>query len=185
MEHDITHELAAASMKYIRTDMEGLGVNFIFLGFHLRENYDRGYYRHVPLPGGDGFYHNFYQCMSDYFGLSRSTISRLVNINRRFCSGTMHLDDQWKNYSFSQLSEILALKDTDSPIPVSSEMTVKEIRDIKRLHSHPLPIQDSLESSPLKPPGSREPLPLCDVAQREKKEDSPSTWYLYRFFRHV
>lgn len=165
-------------MKYIRLDMEDISVRFIRLGFHLREMHNLEYYKYIPLPGGEGYYDNFYQLIFDNFGLNRSTVSRLMEINRRFCRGRMFLDDKWKNFSYSQLSEMLALK-TDRELElVNCRMTVREIREVKQK------IRQSHEEAPVPCRcASPERSSLCDVAQNQA--NFYSGWYLFRFLRYV
>lgn len=171
--------LARASLEYIRKDMNDISTSFIYLGFHLREMQDSKYYTCIPLSSGDGYYSNFYNLIQDYFGLSRSTVSRLVAINRRFCNGTTFLSDTWKGYSYSQLSEILTVEDKQGVCCFRPDMTVREIRDEKRKIHNPSNQQESL-CVPCTTPSV-----LCDVAQGQEKFSLDAHWYYFRFLRCI
>lgn len=192
-------EYARSFLKYIHLDMEDISTRFIRLGFHLREMQDLEYYRYVPLPSGEGCYDNFYALIQDRFGLNRSTVSRLVGINRKFCDGSMFLSDKWKGYSYSQLSELLIFKDEGGACRFSPDMTIKEIREEKRKlripgrQEEPCPpsstvlcdiTQDGPEPVQEEPHAPSPTVPnLCDAAQ-EKASFNPD-WYYFRFLRCV
>lgn len=70
-------------------------------------------------------YKNFIEFTKSEFNLSRDQSYRLVNIYNKFPNS------QYKDFSFSQLTEMLTLP-TDKLNDVSPDMTVKEIRNIKK-----------------------------------------------------
>lgn len=128
--------------------------------------YDCEYYKYISRLDGTDCYDDFYELVFDFFGLSRSTASRLMDINRKFCDGTMYLLDRYMDYSYSQLSEMLAIKRDDDLRMVRPDMSVRQIRDFKQR------IKD------------RGNLPvLCDVAQRCALLNP--NWFLSRFLRCI
>lgn len=70
-------------------------------------------------------YKNFIEFTKSEFNLSRDQSYRLVNIYNKFPNS------QYKDFSFSQLTEMLTLP-TDKLNEISPDMTVKEIRNIKK-----------------------------------------------------
>ena len=120
---------ARHSLRYILSDLSDLKRSFIRLGFHLYEF--RMY----------AFYYVFgYLSMEDFceanLGLSKSAVSRLINVYLEFSkvqdyTRTMFLDEKYQDYSYSQLCEMLNMTD-EQRRQVRPDMTVKEIRDLKK-----------------------------------------------------
>lgn len=81
MSAEIMVDFANASLGYIKADLEDLKKGFVKLGFHLREMRNLEYYYYVPRIDGEGCYEDFYEMCFECFGISRSTVSRLIDIN--------------------------------------------------------------------------------------------------------
>lgn len=130
-------EAAHASLKYIYTDMCDIKQSYFKLGFHLNEFKECKYYKDFGYATFDEFCeHNFY--------LDKSAISRCINvflmttsqceeeyysgIIRRGCASQM--SDKYKDYSYSQLCEMLPLDDKQRS-QIKPDMTIKQIRDVK------------------------------------------------------
>ncbi len=129
---------ALGSVKYLYTDLTDIRRYYIRLGFHLEE-FDRcGYYR-------DFGYDNLYDFCENNLGLDKSAVSRCINVYLEFnASGetkyignmkssgcAMELADRWKDYSYTQLCEMLPLSDEDRK-KILPDMTVKQIREFKK-----------------------------------------------------
>lgn len=125
-------ELAQASFEYIQRDIDEAKKNYIRTGFHLAECRDMKYYQ-------DFGYDNFYEFVEKNFQMEKSKVSRCINVFMSFSSvsGTyqnshsMYLDDKYTDYSCSALEEMLSL-DEKKRQQIKPEMTVKEIRDLKK-----------------------------------------------------
>lgn len=81
--------------------------------------------------------YTFYDYCRDEFNFSRRTVDRYINIYYAFAhvnkeSGirTMFIDEKYKDYTSSQLAEMLQLDDKQRD-KVNSKMSVREIRDLK------------------------------------------------------
>ncbi|MBQ1171179.1 MAG: hypothetical protein IIX48_01095 [Lachnospiraceae bacterium] len=125
-------DLSLASVKYVHSDLNDLQHSYIRLGFHLRElllcnyHYQFGYW-------------DFYNFCAANFGLDRSTVSRLMEVSKEFSrkndnmhhTPTMFIDDRYKDYSYSQLCEMLPLS-SDQRKQIKPNMTVKQIRELKK-----------------------------------------------------
>lgn len=70
-------------------------------------------------------FNNFYDFTLSSFKLSKSHTSRLINVYNRFPG------PNYENFSFSQLTEMLALPD-DKLSVIKPEMTIKQIREFKK-----------------------------------------------------
>lgn len=124
----------SGSIEYIQRDLDDLKRTFVRLGFHLWENSYYRYYEYIEVRHPDdygGVYKDVNDFAMDYFGLSRSTCSRLMAINRRFCDCSMYLLDKYQDYGYSQLSEMLSMDD-DIIRCVRPSMSVLEIRRLKQ-----------------------------------------------------
>lgn len=125
-------DLSLASVKYVLTDLNDLQHSYIRLGFHLCELLSCNYHQHFG-------YWDFYNFCAANFGLDRSTVSRLIEVSKEFSkkndnmqrSPTMFIDDRYKDYSYSQLCEMLPLS-FDQRKQIKPNMTVKQIRELKK-----------------------------------------------------
>ncbi len=124
-------ELARGHFEYIARDVADIKQNYVKLGFHLREFRDFQYYEAFGFD-------DFYEFVEVNFGLDKSAVSRCISVWYRFAdydsvshSRKMWLSDKWKDFSYSQLCEMLPLDDEQTRV-VSPKMTVKEIREYKK-----------------------------------------------------
>ena len=138
-------ELARGHFEYIANDIVDIRQNYVKLGFHLHEFKYFQYYE-------DFGYEDFYEFVEANFGLDKSAVSRCISVWYRFAdydsgssSRKMWLSDKWKDYSYSQLCEMLPLDDGELKA-VSPEMTVKQIREYKK--SEPLSTVKAFVYSP-------------------------------------
>lgn len=131
-------ELILASVKYMYADLTDIRKYYIRLGFHLNE-----FREHL------GYLDFGYSTLEDFcdvnFGLDKSAVSRCINVYREFNARddkefignivyhgcAMDLSDRWKNYSYTQLCEMLPLSPEDRK-KVLPSMSCKEIREFKK-----------------------------------------------------
>lgn len=96
--------------------------NYIYIGFLLNE-----------LSRSENFCHEPYT-ISEYaekeFGFSKSLTYSMMKVAERFCHG-MFILDEFKNYGYSQLVELLPVSDSDL-INFKSDMSVREIKEKKK-----------------------------------------------------
>lgn len=128
-------EFARASVKYIYTDLNAIQTNYFRLGFHLSEFESMEYYK-------DFGYLTFSEFVEANLSMDKSAASRCINVFREFCqkeydcTGCLkrrsnHIDDKYKDYSYSQLCEMLPMSE-DARKKVTPEMSVKQIREVKK-----------------------------------------------------
>lgn len=122
-------ELARASWKYVQKDLSDIKNRYISLGFHLKEIERMKYYE-------DFGYTDFYEFCEKNFKLDKSAISRCINVWQEFSmiqngSRKMFLDEKYKDYSYSQLCELLPL-DEKQRKKITPDMSVKQIREKKK-----------------------------------------------------
>ena len=123
-------ELARCSLKYILTDMNDIRTKYIRFGFHLSEFVRCEYYK-------DFGYLTMEEFSSRNLGMDKSAVSRCINVFRAFCarnnngSLTMELDKKYTDFSYSQLCEMVSLKEEER-IMITPDMTIKKIREYKK-----------------------------------------------------
>lgn len=131
-------ELARASYEYIEKDITDIKTEFIRLGFHLAECQDMKYYE-------DFGYTDFYQFVADNWKMEKTAVSRHISIFKKFSAVSeeyqnnhkMWLDDRYKEFNYSQLSEMLQMNDKQMS-QIKPEMTVKQIRELKKSWKEPV-----------------------------------------------
>ncbi len=131
-------ESAYTSVKYLYTDLTDIRKFYIRLGFHLEEFRSCGYHYDFGYPTLEEF------CEAN-LGLDKGTVSRCINVYKNFNAsevvgyhaGTkvkgaaIDLADEWKEYSYTQLCEMLPLTPEERK-GVTPDMTVKQIREYKK-----------------------------------------------------
>ena len=127
---DEVNELAVASFNYVKQDITDVKKRYMSLGFHLHE---MEMYRYHEELG----YDNFYECIEKNFHMDKSAVSRVIAGFNEFLSKDdsnskkMWVDDKYEKYSYSQLVEMLPLKEKER-FKVNADMTVSQIRSYKR-----------------------------------------------------
>lgn len=131
-------EAARTSVKYILTDMNDIRKTYIRLGFHLSEFERYEYYK-------DFGYATLQEFCDANIGLDKSAVSRCIGVFRKFnaslnsryaggaitTGSAMELGACWKEFSYSQLCEMLTMDDKTLKL-VRPEMTIRQIRELKK-----------------------------------------------------
>lgn len=138
---------AKGSFEYILQDIADIKKRYIALGFHLSE-FDKNEY----------FKEYGYSCLDDFvlanFNIDKKALSRILSVYYKFSEPCkIFIADKYSEYSYSQLCEMVSLKD-DELKNVNPQMTVRDIRDYKK----------SLKSEKFR-----------DVAKNEKVEEKVLT----------
>lgn len=102
------------------------GRNVIAVGYYLKVIRDRELFR-------DSGYETIWDYARETYGFSKSTASRYMARNDRFSVGgnSPVMAEEYREYSRAQLQEMLSL-DAEQMEQVTPEMTVREIRELKR-----------------------------------------------------
>ena len=133
---DIRDE-AYGSLKYLYTDLTDIRKYYIRLGFHLSEFKACEYYK-------DFGYLTLEEFCDVNLGFDKGAVSRCINVYLQFNAShdvkvsagvksigcAMDLSERWKDYSYTQLCEMLPLSDSERE-EITPDMTVKQIREIK------------------------------------------------------
>lgn len=148
------------SVNCIREELRSSSENAVAIGFYLDEikrceywtasKYYKEFKPKVVGLRGDSYKYDkytFYDYCRDEFHFSRRTVDRYMNIFIAFARvsrcgiRTKFVDDKYKDYNCSQLSEMLGLSDKKRKT-VNPDMTVKEIRALKKTECN----KDKLEN---------------------------------------
>lgn len=113
------------SIEIIKDESIKVQKSFVKIGWYLKHIRDNGMYRE------DGFT-NIYECAASQLGYSQSTASRLISICEKFSKGhnSPELDEKYAGFDKSQMIEMLPMG-AEQIEKVTSDMTVKQIREIK------------------------------------------------------
>ncbi|MBD5495490.1 MAG: hypothetical protein HDR12_14295 [Lachnospiraceae bacterium] len=131
-------EGAYTSLKYLYTDITDIRKYYIRLGFHLDEFERYKYYEDFGFLTLEDF------CDKN-LGLDKSAVSRCINVYREFNASNyvtykngvaqkgsaIELSEQWENYSYTQLCEMLPLNSKQRK-DIKPDMTIKEVREYKK-----------------------------------------------------
>lgn len=104
--------------------------SFIAIGCYLWEVKE---YNHYKARG----YKDVVEYAEKELGFKKSATYNFINVCMKFSYRnekglpSWNLDSRYKDYSFSQLTEILSLSPTQEKL-INSDMTVKEIREVKK-----------------------------------------------------
>lgn len=122
---------------------------FVAVGYYLK------YVRDHEMYLADG-YASIWEFAENLYGIQRSTCSRWMAINDRFSvqGNSPVLDEQYRQYGKSQLQEMLYLDDKQIE-EVKPDMTVKDIREIRK----PEPIPEPVEVAEIREPDTVERIP--------------------------
>lgn len=113
------------SVSAVKALLNDSKMNFVMIGYHLRKIDDDKLYR-------ESGHENIWDFAKAQFGLSKSSASRFMAINERFSVGgySDRLAEEYKEFSVSQMSEMLTL--TDEQIrSIDSDTTIRDIRKMK------------------------------------------------------
>ena len=125
-------EQARWSFERIVEDFADIKKRYITLGFHLDEFKRYEYYK-------DFGYLTFSEFCEKNIPLDKSSISRCLSVFERFSARDeyspacrkMWIDDKFKDFSYSQLVEIVSLPRVAQDY-ITPDMSVSKIRDVKR-----------------------------------------------------
>lgn len=114
----------------IKKAMYNVCKEYLYIGFLLREVRDYEYFKEKD-------YADVYEYARQELGFKSTSVKNFIAISDTFCmvqkSGvkTYFLKDEYKDFKYSQLCEMLSLSEKQRE-KVSSDMTVKEIRAVKK-----------------------------------------------------
>lgn len=165
---------AYGAAKYLYTDLTDIRKYYIRLGFHLEEFRRCNYYYDFGYLSLEDF------CEKN-LGLDKSAVSRCINVFKEFNASSdvmyksgvktvgcaMDLSEKWKDYSYTQLCEMLSLPKI-ARNDISPDMTVRQIREYKKKLKEKSSEKDTVAST--QPHAQPEEKKLFDY----KKYDSTS-----------
>lgn len=113
------------SIDIIKDELHSLRKSFIKIGWYLKHINEKEMYRK------DG-YEDIFELAHAKFRMSKGTANRMINLCIEFSvdHNSPELDEQYRDFSESQLFEMLPMKQ-DERDEISPDMTVKEIRGKK------------------------------------------------------
>lgn len=119
------------SLEIIMDESNKIQKSFVKIGWYLKHIRDNELY----LEDG---YADINKCAAAQLGYSQSTVSRFINICEKFSKdhNSPELDEKYSGFDKSQMIEMLPLE-PEQLKTVTPDMTVKQIRDIKKKDTKP------------------------------------------------
>lgn len=137
----------------IRCSVKHISNKFVFIGELLRVIEEEKLYDVVYDLHGN-YCKDVYKYAFLRFGLKKTSTFNLIGVSKEFAHFG-ELDKKWKEYSYSQLCEMLSMSDEERE-KVTPNMTIKQIRELKNTLEHEKQIQtseyevdDDVEGSPI------------------------------------
>lgn len=150
----VSMDFAESYLTRIYDDMREVKHGFIKLAFHLNEIKKCEYYKAAG-------YEDFYEFCEVNYGLDKTKVKRYIEIWYRFAmreNGGSHpkmwIDEKYADYNYSQLCEMVSMK---HPEKVKPNMTIREIRELKKIEKNTVSLNSNEAVEPVQVPG-------CDVA---------------------
>lgn len=112
--------------KELKQKLDETSENFIIIGYILKQVRDRRLYLH----GGYGDISGF--GLGEY-GLSKSTVSRFINMNTKFSVGgnSRDIKPEYRGYGRSKIQEMLNVDEGDMEL-VTDATTVDQVKELKK-----------------------------------------------------
>lgn len=166
-------EYAVQSVKHLR---ETLGYNadsFALIGLLLKEA--KGYFKDLP----DTCYKNIYEFAKTELSLCKTTTKYYLAIHTKFCDG-QKVKDEFKEYNYSQLREMVKLSDEDMCL-VNISMTCKDIaRLCKELSKQRQTSDDKIIEPFIEKEPQVKPVKFNNNDERLDFLKNYTTWELYK-----
>ncbi|MCD8372192.1 MAG: hypothetical protein LUD27_02695 [Clostridia bacterium] len=132
--NDLTQEKFSILKDYvaeIRCESKALVYSYIRLGQIFTDIHDNNLY-YSCLVGGMR-YNDFFAFMYAVFGFKKSTVYNLMTVYKRFSTTDCKVSEEYSDYSYSQLVELVSISDDKKKMErISPEMTVSEMRELKQ-----------------------------------------------------
>lgn len=112
-------------------DLAASKTNYFYLGAHLFDIWKTKTYAVHSFDINNYSGANFFNYCAEYFGLDKSQVSRYINIVVEFGDGLRGFKDEYKEYSYSLLTEMLSLT-PEQRKKVKANWTIKQIREYKK-----------------------------------------------------
>ena len=114
--------------KQIRENLGGIVRNFVRTGWHL-SRIDRS--RAYKLKG----YHSVTEYARETFGMAPDGVSRFIHVYEKYSiqGDTPELREEYRDFNFSQLTEMLQLPEEDHTM-IRPETKREDIRDLKKFN---------------------------------------------------
>jgi hypothetical protein len=129
-DHMQTHFRLIDNENAILNLMRSIQNDFILIGYRLIQIRDGEHYK-VAYDNNCNYYTDFLKYVEHRFDISKTLASNLINVCKRFSEGFTGLSKKYRDYTFSQLVELLPMPDA-AIVHFSPLMTIKEMRALKK-----------------------------------------------------
>lgn len=119
-------------LNLIKEKVDGVLTNYVLIGHYLNQLSKDNLYK-------QGNYSSIYELAKHEFNLSDTTIKNSMGVASKYCDEDGNIKQEFMNYNFSALVELLPIENTKVISDFKPEMTVKEIRSVKKSNQEEKP----------------------------------------------
>ena len=112
-------------LEHIKNGVDGVMTNYIKIGYYLNQLSKNDLFK-------EGNYESIFQLGINEFNLSETTIKNSIGVAIKYCDENGNLKEEFQDFKFSALVELLPVETEKVLVDYKPEMTVKEIRDKKK-----------------------------------------------------
>src|SRR5690554_2162236 len=112
-------------LNLIKEKVDGVLTNYVLIGHYLNQLNKDNLYK-------EGNYSSIYELAKHEFNLSDTTIKNSMGVASKYCDDGGSIKQEFMNYNFSALVELLPIENNKVISDFKPEMTVKEIREVKK-----------------------------------------------------
>lgn len=133
--HQITLSEYLSAKQHVKEGLNRAAQDFVYIGYWLKR-----------IRDSEGYRQEGYSSISEFgkkeFHLSESAVSRFMDINDRFSfeGNSPMLDEKYKDYGSSKLTEMLQLPDMDLQL-IKPDTRRDDIRELKQLNKEQEPAE--------------------------------------------
>lgn len=140
----VDKDLIIARIQSLNLDLMDLKTKYILIGSHLIDLIP--YCKDIWSWKKARYCKNIYELAEHCFNLPKTTTVNIIAITKKFGHMMSTLKTEYEEYSFTQLSEMVSLSDEQLKL-VNPEMTVQEIRAMKKANKKTGPLTDQRENT--------------------------------------
>ena len=158
--HQITIDEYLMAKQEIVNRLMNMSEDYIAIGFFLRQIDESEAYRQEG-------YASLKEFAKAEFGLSESSVSRAMAINKEFSKDgySKELSSEYRGYGTSKLAEMLSLSEDDRRL-VTPNTTVKQVRELKEFNREAEAMQEEQEQNQEQIPGQQNVEEMIEAYER-------------------
>lgn len=116
---------------HIRKELATIQESFLYIEYHLADIEYKKLYEVVYYQSSGNYCKNVFEYAFQELDIARTTVYNLMAVAREFSENCTGLKPEYKEYSFSQLVELLSFTEEQRKY-ANPHLTIKELRTLKK-----------------------------------------------------